>query len=75
MCHGSYKKVALWLLERLSQAIRANEALDPMEAIWISNAMVGGIIWAQNDWKGYGRQYDETSLYPSIMQSAITFPI
>ncbi|RHZ83557.1 hypothetical protein Glove_91g112 [Diversispora epigaea] len=37
--------------------------------------MLGGIIWADNEWKGFGRQYDETSLYPSIMQSAFTFPI
>src|SRR6185437_8579583 len=29
MCHGSYKKVALWLFEKLSQAIPANEPLDP----------------------------------------------
>jgi hypothetical protein len=36
--------------------------------------MMGGIIWANNDWQGYGRQYDETSLYPSIQQSALTFP-
>lgn len=75
MCHGSYKRVALWLFEKLSQAIPANKPLDPIEAKWISEAMMGGIIWADNDWKGYGRQYDETSLYPSIQQSAITFPI
>lgn len=75
MCHGNYRKVALWLFEKLSQAIPANEPLDPAEAKWISEAMIGGIIWADNDWKGYGRQYDETSLYPSIQQSALTFPI
>ena len=75
MCHGSYKKVALWLFERLSQSIQANEALDAIEAKWISDTMVGGIIWADNNWQGYGRQYDCTSLYPSIMQSALTFPI
>ena len=75
MCHGNYKKVALWLFERLSQAIPANEPLDPIEAKWISDAMMGGIIWADNNWQGYGRQYDETSLYPSIMQSTLTFPI
>ena len=44
MCHGSYKKVALWLFEKLSQAIPANEPLDPIEAKWISEAMVGGLI-------------------------------
>ena len=75
MCHGSYKKVALWLFEKLSQAIPANEPLDPIEAKWISEAMVGGLIWAKNGWEGFGRQYDETSLYPSIQQSALTFPI
>src|ERR1043165_5488430 len=75
MCHGSYKKVALWLFEKLSQTIPANEPLDPIEAKWISEAMVRGLIWAKNDWKGFGRQYDETSLYPSIQQSALTFPI
>ncbi|CAJ0832972.1 964_t:CDS:2 [Entrophospora sp. SA101] len=69
MCHGSYKKVALWLLERLSQAIRANEALDPMEAIWISNAMVGGIIWAQNDWKGYGRHKSISLIMDEIIRT------
>lgn len=29
MCHGSYKKVALWLFEKLSQAIPANKPLTP----------------------------------------------
>ena len=75
MCHGNYKKVALWLFEKLSQAIPANEPLDPIETKWISEAMVGGLIWAKNGWKGFGRQYDETRLYPSIQQSALTFPI
>jgi len=75
MCHGNYKKTALWLFEKLSLAIPANEPLDPIEAKWISDTMMDGIIWADNNWKGYGRQYDETSLYPSIQQSALTFPI
>jgi len=75
MCHGNYKKVALWLFEILSRGIPANKVLDPIEEKWVSDTMVGGIIWAKNDWKGYGRQYDQTSLYPSIMQSALTFPI
>ena len=75
MCHGNYKKTALWLFEKLSLTIPANEPLDSIEAKWISDTMMGGIIWADNNWKGYGRQYDETSLYPSIQQSALTFPI
>ena len=75
MCNGSYKQTALWLFERLSQAVPANETLNPIEAKWISEAMMGGMIWADNGWKGFGRQYDETSLYPSIQQSALTFPI
>ena len=75
MCNCNYKQTALWLFEQLSQAIPANESLDPIEAKWISEAMMGGIIWAENGWEGYGRQYDETSLYPSIQQSALTFPI
>ena len=75
MHNGSYKKTALWLFERLSVAVPANKPLDPLEAKWISEAMMGGIIWANNEWKGFGRQYDETSLYPSIQQSALTFPI
>ena len=69
------KKTALWLFEKLSVGVPANEPLDALEAQWISKAMMGGIIWAQNDWKGYGRAYDETSLYPSIQQSASNFPI
>src|SRR2546423_13444865 len=40
ICHRSYKKVALWLFEKLSQAIPANKPLDPIEAKWISEAMV-----------------------------------
>ena len=59
----------------LSQAIPVNEPLDPIEAKWISEVMVGGLIWAKNGWEGFGRQYNETSLYPSIQQSALTFPI
>src|SRR5579871_1954454 len=75
MHNASYKKTALWLFERLSIAVSANEPLDPIEAKWISDTMMGGIIWADNNWEGYGRQYDNTSLYPSIQQSALTFPI
>ncbi|GBB99402.1 hypothetical protein RclHR1_35030001, partial [Rhizophagus clarus] len=55
--------------------IPANKPLDALEAQWISKAMMEGIIWAQNNWKGYGRSYDDTSLYPSIQQSALNFPI
>ena len=29
--------------------------------------MKGGLIWAENDWKGHGEQYDITSMYPSLM--------
>jgi hypothetical protein len=71
----SYKRTALWLFERFSVGVPANEPLDSMEAQWISEAMMGGLIWADNGWKGYGRQYDITSLYPSIQQSGSNFPI
>ncbi|CAB4442465.1 unnamed protein product [Rhizophagus irregularis] len=71
----SYKRTALWLFERLSVGVPANDPLDPIEAEWISDAMMGGLIWADNEWKGYGRQYDATSLYPSIQQSNANFPI
>ncbi|GBC49832.2 hypothetical protein GLOIN_2v1472929 [Rhizophagus irregularis DAOM 181602=DAOM 197198] len=71
----SYKRTALWLFERLSVGIPANDPLDPIEAEWLSDAMMGGLIWAVNEWKGYGRQYDATSLYPSIQQSNVNFPI
>jgi hypothetical protein len=69
----SYKKTALWLFERLSVGVLANEPLDPMEAEWISESMMGGLIWADNNWQGYGRQYDITSLYSSIQQSGSNF--
>ncbi|GBB91338.1 hypothetical protein RclHR1_18570007 [Rhizophagus clarus] len=69
------KKTALWLFEKLSVGIPANEPLDAPEAQWISKAIIGGIIWAQNNWKGYRRSYNEISLYPSIQQSALNFPI
>ncbi|GBC21523.2 hypothetical protein GLOIN_2v1793417 [Rhizophagus irregularis DAOM 181602=DAOM 197198] len=71
----SYKRTALWLFERFSIGVPANDSLDPVKAEWISDAMMGGLIWADNEWKGYGRQYDVTSLYPSIQQSNANFPI
>ncbi|UZO20575.1 uncharacterized protein OCT59_012998 [Rhizophagus irregularis] len=71
----SYKRTALWLFERFSVGVPANDPLDPIEAEWINDAMIGGLIWADNEWKGYGRQYDVTSLYPSIQQSNANFPI
>ncbi len=74
LCCGSYKIAALWLFERLSQGVPANEQLDPIEAQWLLNAMKGGIIWANNNWKGYGRQYDYTSLYPYLLTKYF-FPI
>ncbi|GET57266.1 poxvirus D5 protein [Rhizophagus irregularis DAOM 181602=DAOM 197198] len=52
----SYKRTALWLFERLSVGIPANDPLDLIEAEWLSDAMMGGLIWADNEWKGYGRQ-------------------
>ena len=45
-----------------------------IEAQWLLNAMKGGIIWANNNWKGYGRQYDYTSLYPYLLTKYF-FPI
>jgi hypothetical protein len=36
--------------------------------------MRGGLIWAKNKWKGYGRQYDFTSMYPYLLQKYF-FPI
>src|ERR1043165_10057006 len=61
ICHGNYKKVALWLFKKLNQAIPANEVLDPIEAKWISEAMVEGLIWAKNGWEGFGRQIGRAS--------------
>ncbi|GBC53073.2 hypothetical protein GLOIN_2v1763167 [Rhizophagus irregularis DAOM 181602=DAOM 197198] len=55
----SYKRTAFWLFERLSVGIPANDPLDPIEAEWLSDAMMGGLIWADNEWKGYGRQRDK----------------
>jgi hypothetical protein len=40
----SYKRTAFWLFERLSVGVLANEPLDPMEAEWISESMIGGFI-------------------------------
>ncbi|GET56233.1 hypothetical protein GLOIN_2v1472929 [Rhizophagus irregularis DAOM 181602=DAOM 197198] len=47
----SYKRTALWLFERFSVGVPANDPLDPVEAEWISDAMMGGLIWADNEWK------------------------
>ncbi|PKK63736.1 hypothetical protein RhiirC2_716771 [Rhizophagus irregularis] len=44
-----------------------------VKAKWISDVML--IIWANNEWQDYGRQYDVTSLYPSIQQLNANFPI
>ncbi|UZO14771.1 uncharacterized protein OCT59_006216 [Rhizophagus irregularis] len=49
--------------------------IDPPRSERISDATMGGLIWTDNEWKGYGRQYDVTSLYPSIQQSNANFPI
>src|SRR5687768_6830913 len=65
MCGGNEKVMALWLFERCSQSIPANDPLDLQEAKWISR---GGLIWADNEWKGYGRQYDFTSMYPYLLR-------
>ena len=44
LCCGSHKIAALWLFEKLSRGIIANEPLDHIEAQWISDAMRGGLI-------------------------------
>ena len=46
---GSYKIAALWLFEKLSQGVIHNQELDPLESKWISDAMKGSLIWAEND--------------------------
>jgi hypothetical protein len=74
LCGGSYKIASVWLFSKLSRGIRENEPLEPLEAKWISDAMKGGLIWAENDWKGHGEQYDVTSLYPYLMRK-MTWPI
>src|SRR5271170_5349411 len=74
MCGGSEKVMALWIFEKCSHSIPANDPLDSQEAKWISDIMQGGLIWADNDWKGYGRQYDFTSMYPYLLQKYF-FPI
>lgn len=73
-CAGNEKVMALWLFEKCSNSIPANEPLDPQEAKWISDTMRGGLIWADNDWRGYGRQYDFTSMYPYLLQKYF-FPV
>ena len=74
MCGGNEKVMALWAFERCSLSVPANEPLDPQEAKWISDTMRGGLIWAKNEWKGHGRQYDFTSMYPYLLQKYF-FPI
>jgi hypothetical protein len=74
---GSYKATALWVFSTLSPCICANEPLSPQEAKWISDAMKGGIIWAEKGWEGEAEQYDYTSMYPSIQiyKDAVQWPI
>jgi hypothetical protein len=36
--------------------------------------MRGGLIWADNGWKGNSRQYDFTSMYPYLLQKYF-FPV
>lgn len=74
---GSYKATALWLFSTLSPCICANEPLSPQEAKWISDAMKGGIIWAEKNWEGEAEQYDYTSMYPSIQiyKNTVQWPI
>ena len=74
MCGGSEKIMALWLFQQCSRGCPANEPLDPQEARWISDTMRGGLIWADNEWKGYGRLYDFTSMYPYLLQRYF-FPV
>ena len=74
LCAGKEKLMALWLFEKCSNSIPANDPLDPQEAKWISDTMRGGLIWADNEWKGYGRQYDFTSMYPYLLQKYF-FPV
>jgi|GEM_PF-6275635 len=74
---GSYKATALWIFSTLSRCICASEPLSPQEAKWISDAMKGGIIWAEKDWEGEAEQYDYTSMYPSIQihKNAVQWPV
>jgi hypothetical protein len=74
LCGGSYKIASVWLFSKLCRRIQENKPLEPLEAKWISDAMKGGLIWAENDWKGYGEQYDVTSLYSYLMHK-MTWPI
>jgi len=73
---GSYKITALRLFQQWSKGAPKSEPLSPQEAKWISDAMMGGIIWGEKNWKGEAEQYDYTSMYPFLMKKkGIQFPV
>lgn len=72
---GAYKPITLKYFRTKSQGIRPNGPLSPSEAQWISDTMMGGLIWGEL-WEGEAEQYDVTSMYPSLMiKPGVTWPI
>jgi hypothetical protein len=65
---GNLTLPALQLFNEMTKKIQAEE-IEQDEAIWIEKAMMGALIWAENNYKGKGYKYDVVSEYSSILRN------
>jgi hypothetical protein len=68
------KVVALDLFDRYTKHIMKAPVIYQAEANFINNSSIGAIIFT-DDYSGPAYKYDVVSMYPSIMNSKMLFPI
>ena len=71
---GNIKTTALNLFDRFTKYLLNPEKILQDEALWISEANVGAIIYAEK-YKGQAYKYDVKSMYPSMLKNPLKFPI
>ena len=71
---GDIKTNALNLFDKFTKYILNPEKLQQDEAMWISEANMGAVIYAEK-YEGPAHKYDVKSMYPSLLKSPLKFPI
>ncbi|GBC52971.2 hypothetical protein GLOIN_2v1772900 [Rhizophagus irregularis DAOM 181602=DAOM 197198] len=72
---GTYAATSLRLFQDVTNGPIKSARLSDDEELWISNASIGSIIWAEQ-YEGNAAQYDINEFYPSVLlQKEAQWPI
>lgn len=60
----------------MSKMLKEPEPISPVESSIISKSFMGGLLYAEKGYQGYGITYDVNSMYPSVMvDKYLSFPM